>query len=79
MAVTSTYARCNNYKGGPNGALYRCGLHAGQSAECQWFKDGEQSKGYKGYDLICGRKRNDAGELDTYGENELLYIDREER
>ena len=72
------YARCNNYKAGPKGANYGCELHVGMSVDCQWYRDGAQSKGWKGYDLICGTKRNDAGELDTYGENELLNIDRED-
>ncbi len=48
------------------------------SINCQWYRDGERSPGWKGYDLICGTKRNEVGELDTYSENELLNIDREE-
>ena len=74
------YARCNNYKGGSaKDTVYRCGLHAGDTVNCQWYRDRERSSGYKGYDLICGDKRNQKGELDKFGENELLDIDREEK
>jgi len=42
--------------------------------ECQFFANRDVS----GYDLICGSKRDPNGNLDTYGENELLFIDKEE-
>jgi len=74
------FARCNNNKAGSTkGRTYGCGLHVGDTVKCQWYRDREQSKEYKGYDLICGDKRNEKGELDTFGENELLQIEREEK
>lgn len=68
-------ARCNNVKGTSNPKLTEhCNLHVGQSVECQSFED----RDVNGYDLICGSKRDSDGNLDTDGENELLYIDKEE-
>jgi hypothetical protein len=69
------YARCNNIKGVEDPKVtQRCELHVGMKVECQLFK----SRDVSGYDLICGSKRDEKGDLDTHGENELLYIDREE-
>jgi hypothetical protein len=44
------------------------------TVHCEFFKD----RDVNGYDIICGSRRNEEGDLDTYGENELLYVDREE-
>ena len=68
------FARCNNIKGikDPN-VTKHCELHVGMTVECQVFKQKDL-----GYDLICGSMRNQKGDLDAYGENELLTIDREE-
>jgi len=69
------YARCNNIKGVENpNVTQHCELHVGMTVECELFT----SRDVNGYDLICGSKRNKDGNLDTYGENELLYVDREE-
>ena len=69
------YARCNNIKGVENPSVTRhCELHVGMTVECELFT----SRDVNGYDLICGSKRNKDGKLDTYGENELLFVDREE-
>ena len=67
------YARCNNFKAvaDPKVTLH-CNLHVGQTVECQFFESG----GY-GYDLICGSKRNEKGDLDVFGENDLLTVDKE--
>jgi hypothetical protein len=69
------YARCNNIKAGedPKVTLH-CNLHVGMTVECQFFKSRDVSE----YDLICGSKRTEKGALDTFGENELLFIDKEE-
>jgi len=70
------YARCNNVKAveDPKVTLH-CNLHVGMTVECQDFA----SRDVSGYDLICGSKRNQKGTLDTFGENELLQIDKEEQ
>jgi hypothetical protein len=72
---TRYYAQCNNIKGvqGSNVPV-GCNLHVGMIVECQLFG----SRASNGYDLICGNKRNAKGEVDTFGENELLLVDREE-
>jgi hypothetical protein len=72
------YARCNSYQAGlVKDTVYRCGgLHADHIVNCQWYRDRERSKGY---DLIWGNKRNQNGELDNFGENELLDITRQEK
>jgi hypothetical protein len=68
------YARCNNIKGVEDPKVTRhCELHVGMTVECQVFPHREA-----GYDLICGSRRNDKGNLDTYGENELLIVDKEQ-
>ncbi|MGA9043022.1 MAG: hypothetical protein WB421_21010 [Terriglobales bacterium] len=68
-------ARCNDLKGTADPKVTEhCNLHVGQTVECQLF----ENRGVNGYDLICGRSRNNKGNLDTYGENELLFIDKEE-
>jgi len=70
------YAQCTNIKSvsDPQRTTH-CELHVGATIECQFFSDRDTT----GYDLICGSKRNpQTGNLDTYGENELLTIDREE-
>jgi hypothetical protein len=70
------YARCNNIKGVKDPNVTRhCDLHVGMKVHCQFFT----SRDTNGYDLICGDKRNEKGDLDTYGENEFLFIDREEQ
>jgi hypothetical protein len=70
------YARCNNVKGVKDPKVTRhCDLHVGMKVHCQFFT----SRDTNGYDLICGEKRNEKADLDTYGENELLFIDREEQ
>ena len=69
------HALCNNLKGGSiKDQVYRCELYVGNTVRCQWYKQREM-----GYDLICGDKRNEKGELDTFGESELLQIEREEK
>lgn len=67
------HAQCNNIKGVAGSQTRGCELHVGMVVECQFFSHRES-----GYDLICGDKRNEKGDLDTYGENELLRIDKEE-
>ena len=69
------YARCNNIKAVKDNGTRHCDLHVGMKVSCQFFT----SRDTTGYDLICGDKRNEKGDLDTYGENELLSIDREEQ
>jgi hypothetical protein len=71
------YARCNNIKEGEGGSkvTLQCNLHVGMTVECQAFA----SRDVSGYDLICGSKRTEKGTLDTFGENELLQIDKEEQ
>jgi hypothetical protein len=68
------YARCNDLKAASDDAHkeVHCGLRVGQTVECEFHPDRDS-----GYDLICGRKRNANGKLDTYGENELLIVDKE--
>jgi len=68
------YARCNNFKGtrDPKVTL-RCNLHVGMTVECQFYANRDGS----GYDLICENMRNEKGDLDTFGENEMLDIDKE--
>jgi hypothetical protein len=69
------YAQCNNVKAVEDPKVTKqCDLHVGMMVECQLFKNREVN----GYDLICGSRRNQKGDLDTYGDNELLQIDREE-
>lgn len=69
------FARCNNIKAVKDSKVTQhCELHVGMQVECQFFN----SRDVSGYDLICGNKRNQKGDLDTVGENELLYIDKEE-
>jgi hypothetical protein len=72
---TRYYAQCNNIKG-VQGSKVPVGrnLHVGMIVECQFFS----SRDSYGYDLICGNKRNAKGDLDTFGENELLTVDKEE-
>jgi hypothetical protein len=68
------YAKCNNIKAVEDPKVTRhCELHVGMTLECQFFNDREP-----GYDLICGTRRDVEGNLSTYGENELLTIDKEE-
>ena len=68
-------ARCNNVKGTSNPKVTEhCNLHVGQTVECQFFANRDAN----GYDLICGSKRDPNGNPDTFGENELLFIDKEE-
>ena len=68
------YARCNNIKGVENPKVTQhCELHVGMTVECQFFT----SRDVNGYDIICGSRRNKNGDLETYGENELLFVDRE--
>jgi hypothetical protein len=70
------FARCNNIKAVDTDSKHDrgCELHVGMTVRCQFFTNRDIS----GYDLICGSKRNEKGDLDTYGENELLFIDKEE-
>ncbi len=69
------YARCNNIKAVADSKENKhCELHVGMTVSCQLFK----SRDVSGYDLICGSRRNEKGDLDTYGENELLFIEKEE-
>lgn len=70
------YAHCNDIKAveDPKVTIH-CNLHVGMTVECQLFED----RYVNGYDLICGSKRNKKGDLDVFGENELLFIDREEK
>ena len=70
------YAHCNDIKAveDPNVTIH-CNLHVGMTVECQLFED----RHVNGYDLICGSKRNKKGDLDVFGENELLFIDKEEQ
>jgi len=71
---TRYYAQCNNIKAVQGSKeTAHCNLHVGMVVECQFFNGRDVS----GYDLICGSKRNDKGNLDTYGENELLLVDKE--
>jgi hypothetical protein len=71
------YARCNNIKEGEGGRMVtlHCNLHVGMTVECQFF----ENRQVVGYDLICGSKRDEKGDLAAFGENELLQIDKEEQ
>jgi hypothetical protein len=69
------YAKCNNIKAVENPKVTQhCELHVGMKVECQFFAN----RDVNGYDLICGSKRDPNGNLDTYGENKLLSIEKEE-
>jgi hypothetical protein len=70
------YARCNNIKAveDPKVTIH-CNLHVGMTVECQFF----ENRQVVGYDLICGSKRDEKGDLAAFGENELLQIDKEEK
>jgi hypothetical protein len=69
------YARCNNIKAVEDPKVTQhCELHVGMKVDCEMFKN----RDVNGYDLICGNRRDEKGDLDTHGENEMLYIDREE-
>jgi hypothetical protein len=67
------YAHCNDIKAVENPKVtLHCNLHVGMTVECQFFENRQV-----GYDLICGSRRDEKGNLAQYGENELLLIDRE--
>jgi hypothetical protein len=70
------YAQCNDIKGveDPKVTIH-CNLHVGMTVDCQLF----ENRHVNGYDLICGSKRDEKGDLATFGENELLQIDKEEK
>ena len=70
------YAHCNDIKAVEDSKVtVHCNLHVGMTVECQSF----ENRDVTGYDLICGSRRDEKGNLGTYGENELLFIDREEK